>query len=179
VSSGGPTCNQRRRCSSARRIRLECRPAIPRPRADGSGRRTYPDPGGTRPDSQAAWKAWSGVTSRLGQGKSRRTLCKLLTIERINAARRMDDFVHEASDLCLVREVYLEPSDSSELNGIPTVQIMEAPADTNAGTTVCPSAAIAPVIRTTLPFISMLTPALSRPNQGFHCRFGLQAVEVS
>jgi len=50
----------------------------------------------------------------------------------------MDDFVHEASDLCLVREVYLEPSDSSELNGIPTVQIMEAPADTNTGTTVCP-----------------------------------------
>ena len=91
----------------------------------------------------------------------------------------MDDFVHEASDLCLVREVYLEPSDSSELNGIPTVQIMEAPADTNTGTTVCPSAAIAPVIRTTLLFIPMLILALSRPNQGFHCRFGLQAVEVS
>jgi hypothetical protein len=91
----------------------------------------------------------------------------------------MDDFVHEASDLCLVREVYLEPSDSSELNGIPTVQIMEAPADTNTGTTVCPQCGNSAGNQDNLAFHSMLIPALSRPNQGFHCRFGLQAVEVS
>ena len=65
-----------------------------------------------------------GSASHRGLDKAKVVvLCKVLTIigfhhtthgkatdqinERINAARRVDDFVHEATDLCLVREVRL------------------------------------------------------------------------